>query len=44
VDEDGDECVISGQNVCDEDLTWEFTSEDLLACQGDAGAGAGSPD
>lgn len=44
VDEDGDECVIEGQNLCDEGLTWEFTSEDLLACQSDTGAGADSPD
>lgn len=33
VDEDGDECVVTGVDLCKASATWEITSKDLLACQ-----------
>lgn len=33
VDEDGDECVLGGVDICGGSDTWVITSKDLLACQ-----------
>ena len=33
VDEDGDECVVTQQDLCGEHQIWEITSESLRACQ-----------
>jgi hypothetical protein len=33
VDEDGDECVIGGVDVCADSNTWTVSDDDLLACQ-----------
>jgi hypothetical protein len=33
VDEDGDECVVPGVDLCLEDAQWELTDEALLSCQ-----------
>jgi hypothetical protein len=33
VDEDGDECVIGGVDLCADADTWAITDEDLLTCQ-----------
>jgi hypothetical protein len=34
IDEEGDECVVTGVEVCKNDQSWVITSEDLAACQG----------
>jgi hypothetical protein len=34
VDEDGDQCVIAGVDICGGDQTWIIEDEGLLACQG----------
>lgn len=34
VDEDGDECVVQGVDICGQSDTWVINSKDLLACQG----------
>jgi hypothetical protein len=34
VDEDGDECVVPGVDICGDDQGWEITSDDLLECEG----------
>ena len=33
VDEDGDECVMKGVDICGGSNRWVITSESLLACQ-----------
>ena len=33
VDEDGDECVVGGVDVCLEDAGWNISDEDLATCQ-----------
>lgn len=33
VDEDGDECVVGGVDICGEDQGWVISSDDLLDCQ-----------
>ena len=33
IDEDGDECVVAGVAICDEDAVWELTDEALIGCQ-----------
>jgi hypothetical protein len=33
IDEDGDECVVGGVDVCADDATWTITDDDLLECQ-----------
>ena len=33
VDEDGDECVVGGVDVCADADTWTITDDDLLECQ-----------
>ena len=33
VDEDADECVVSGVKICEGNETWEITDDSLLACQ-----------
>jgi hypothetical protein len=33
VDEDGDECVVGGVDICGASDTWVINSKDLLACQ-----------
>jgi hypothetical protein len=34
VDEDGDECIVEGIDICAEDSGWHITNQALLACQG----------
>jgi hypothetical protein len=34
IDEDGDECVVPGVDICGGDQGWVVTSEDLLECEG----------
>lgn len=34
VDEDGDECIVAGVEVCSGNHEWTVTSEDLAACEG----------
>jgi hypothetical protein len=34
VDEDGDECVIPGEELCGHAATWNLTRESLLNCEG----------
>ena len=34
VDEDGDECIITGEKFCGNAATWDLTDEELLSCQG----------
>ena len=36
VDEDGDECVVSGVLLCADKDTWRITNDDLLACQNES--------
>jgi hypothetical protein len=33
VDEEGDECVVEGVDLCKDDAQWTITSKALLACQ-----------
>jgi len=33
VDEDGDECMVLGVDICGGNQRWEITSEDLLECE-----------
>lgn len=33
VDEDGDECVVAGVDICANSETWTISSKDLLRCQ-----------
>jgi hypothetical protein len=33
IDEDGDECVLGGVAVCDDDFIMEITDENLIGCQ-----------
>ena len=33
VDEDGDECVIEEQSLCNDDSVWKITSDELLSCE-----------
>ena len=33
IDEDGDECVVNGADICGGSDSWVIKSEDLLACQ-----------
>jgi len=33
VDEDGDECVVSGVPLCADNDDWRITNDDLLTCQ-----------
>ncbi len=40
VDEDGDECVVSGVSLCGEQATWQITNNDLLSCQAQTAAQA----
>lgn len=34
VDEDGDECVIEAEDLCDDEAKWVITNDELLGCQG----------
>jgi hypothetical protein len=34
VDEDGDECVVEGVDICASKEGWVITSDELLACEG----------
>jgi hypothetical protein len=34
VDEDGDECVVEGVDICASKEGWVITSKDLIACEG----------
>jgi hypothetical protein len=34
VDEDGDECIVVGVALCDEDAVWTISDDDLLECEG----------
>ena len=34
VDEDGDECVVPGVDICSGDQGWVIDNEDLLSCEG----------
>ena len=36
IDEEGDECLLTGIDLCGEEATWELTNEDLLSCQTDS--------
>ncbi|NJL29670.1 MAG: hypothetical protein HC897_18150 [Thermoanaerobaculia bacterium] len=33
IDEDGDECVLGGVDVCGSDEGWVITNDDLIACE-----------
>ena len=33
VDEDGDECVLGGVDLCGEEAIWKLTDKELLSCQ-----------
>ena len=33
VDEDGDECVVTGVSLCDDAAVWNITDERLLKCE-----------
>ncbi len=33
IDEDGDECVIGGVDICGQHQSWTITSKDLLQCE-----------
>jgi hypothetical protein len=33
VDEDGDECVVKGVDICSKGATWTIGSKDLVSCQ-----------
>ena len=33
VDEDGDECILEGVDLCGDSEEWVITNKDLLACQ-----------
>jgi len=37
VDEDGDECVITGVDICASKEGWVITNDNLLSCQSDSG-------
>jgi hypothetical protein len=37
VDQDGDECIVGGVEVCSGDHQWIVTSEDLAVCEGYGG-------
>lgn len=34
IDEEGDECVLGGVEVCKQNQSWVINSEDLATCQG----------
>ena len=34
VDEDGDECVVPGVDICRHDQGWVIDNDDLLSCEG----------
>lgn len=34
VDEDGDECVVPGVDICRQDQGWVIDNDDLLECEG----------
>lgn len=34
VDEDGDECVIEEESLCNDEAIWKITDEELLSCEG----------
>lgn len=34
VDEDGDECVIEEEALCNDEAIWKITDEELLNCEG----------
>ncbi|HYU34155.1 MAG TPA: hypothetical protein VEW48_18535 [Thermoanaerobaculia bacterium] len=36
VDEDGDECVVSGVDICGDQQGWVINNDDLLDCEGDS--------
>jgi hypothetical protein len=33
VDEDADECIVPGVDICGDDAGWVISNDDLLACQ-----------
>jgi hypothetical protein len=34
VDEDGDECILEAEELCNDEAKWVITNEELLSCQG----------
>jgi hypothetical protein len=34
VDEDGDECILEGEDLCADNAEWKITDDELLTCQG----------
>ena len=41
VDEDGDECIVGGVDVCGGNQQWNISSEELAACEGYGPDGGG---
>jgi hypothetical protein len=39
VDEDGDECVVQGVDICASKEGWVITNDELLACEGNSSDG-----
>lgn len=34
VDEDGDECILEAEELCDDEAKWVITNDELLGCEG----------
>lgn len=36
VDEDGDECILEAEELCNDEAKWVITNEELLGCQAES--------